>query len=170
MPSMSHWCIEPVKSETIDEVVTFINNARRDMFPELCAQLEDDVARWVQSGCFLTAQEAKSGKIIATIGYVQYDHRFSQLQYKRKKTVEVVRLYVLPAYRRCGIAAKLFEALEQKAMKEGVEVLYLHTHPFLPGALGFWEKRGFRVVNVEDDQLWQTTHMELVLGEKRPEA
>ena len=134
------------------------------MFPGLCAQLEDDVARWVQSGVFLVAREENEGKTIATIGYVPYDHRFPLLNYKGKKTVEVVRLYVLPAYRRCGLAAKLFEALKQRAVKEGVELLYLHTHPILPGALGFWDKRGFRVVDVEDDEVWQTTHMESGVG------
>jgi hypothetical protein len=39
-------------------------------------------------------------------------------------------------------------------------VLYLHTHPFLPGALGFWERQGFRIVDVESDPVWRTTHME----------
>jgi GNAT superfamily N-acetyltransferase len=160
------WSIEPSTPETIDEVVLFINNARRDMFPELCAQLKDDVARWVQSGCFLIArdeEEQGDGRVIATIGYVPYDHRFPQLQYNGKKTVEVVRLYVLPHWRRYGLAAALFEGLRKKAIREEVDVMYLHTHPFLPGALRFWDKHGFRVVDVEDDQVWRTTHMELML-------
>jgi GNAT superfamily N-acetyltransferase len=160
---MPHSSVEPVTPEIIDEVVVFINNARRDMFPELCAQLKDDAARWVQSGCFLAARDEK--RLIATIGYVPYDHRFSQLDYSGRKTVEVVRLYVLPEKRRCGLAAVLFEELKEKAMEEGVEVLYLHTHPFLPGAVAFWEKRGFQVVDVEDDRVWRTTHMVMVLKE-----
>jgi GNAT superfamily N-acetyltransferase len=153
--------IEPVTPSTIDEVVTFINNARRDMFPNLHSQLQDDVARWIQSGVFLTARNGKT--LIATIGFIPYDHRFSQLDYRGRKTVEVVRLYVLPQYRRCGLAAALFEELKQRAMEDGVEVLYLHTHPFLPGAVGFWEGRGFGVVDVEEDEVWRTTHMELLL-------
>jgi hypothetical protein len=64
------WSIEPATPKTIDEVVLFINNARRDMFPELCAQLKDDVARWVQSGCFLIArdeEEEGDGRVITRL-------------------------------------------------------------------------------------------------------
>lgn len=157
---MSPWHIQPVTPSTIDETVTFINNARRAMFPSLCAQLNDDVARWVLSGCFLTARDGDD--LIATIGYVPYDHRFLQLDYRGVKTVEVVRLYVLPKYRRCGLAARLFAELRRRAVQEGVACLYLHTHPFLPGAIAFWEKQGFGVRCVEDDVVWQTTHMECV--------
>jgi GNAT superfamily N-acetyltransferase len=165
--SLHNWCIQPVIPETIDEVVRFINNARRDMFPELCAQLKDDVARWVQSGCFLMAKDGK--RLIATIGYVPYDGRFVHLEnrFRGKRTVEVVRLYVLPQYRRCGLAAALFEELKRMAIQEGVGVFYLHTHPFLPGAVRFWQKRGYEVVDVEDDLVWRTTHMECVLQEGR---
>lgn len=38
--------------------------------------------------------------------------------------------------------------------------MYLHTHPFLEGAEGFWEKRGFEVVLKEEDGVWGTVHME----------
>jgi GNAT superfamily N-acetyltransferase len=157
------WSMEPVTPSTIDEVVSFINNARRDMFPELCAQLKDDVAHWTSSRFFLTARDGKT--IVATIGCVPYDGRFGHLdhRFRGKNTVEVVRLYVLPAWRRCGIAKELFGALKDKAVGEEVDVLYLHTHPFLPGAVKFWDKHGFRVVCVEDDEVWRTTHMELVL-------
>jgi GNAT superfamily N-acetyltransferase len=177
MPHPSSRSIEPVTSSTLDEVVGFINNARRDMFPELCAQLKDDVAAWVQSGLFLVAREDgkkeegevvgdnNRGNVIATIGYVPYDGRFTHLEhrFRGKKTVEVVRLYVLPQWRRCGIAAALFGELKKRAEGEGVQVLYLHTHPFLPGAVGFWEKSGFRVVHVEEERVWRTTHMELAV-------
>ncbi|AZE68210.1 acetyltransferase [Pseudomonas synxantha] len=40
-----------------------------------------------------------------------------------------------------------------------MEVVYLHTHPFLPGAIDFWIRQGFEVVDVEADPVWQTTHM-----------
>ena len=156
------WTLNPVAPDTIDQVVTFINHARHDMFPTLSDQLSDDVARWVKSGYFLTARNANRD-LIATIGYVPYDHRFVHLDYRELRTVEVVRLYVLPVHRRCGLAAGLFAALKEHARKEGVECFYLHTHPFLPGAVGFWEKCGFRVASVEDDPVWQTTHMEFML-------
>lgn len=156
---MSNWTIAPVTPETLDEVVTFVNNARTEMFPALCAQLNDNVARWINSGFFLMAR--KSETLIAVIGFVPYDHRFSQLKFREVSVVEVVRLYVLPEFRRCGLAATIFAELRKQAKNQGIECFYLHTHPFLPGAITFWEKRGFEVVDVEDDPNWKTTHMQM---------
>ncbi|KAF2447501.1 acyl-CoA N-acyltransferase [Karstenula rhodostoma CBS 690.94] len=163
-PQDQRWTVEVISPTTVNEVVTFINNARHDMFPTLHTQLSDDVARWVQSGTFLAARDATSKSLVATIGFVAYDHRFPSLHYRDNHTVEVVRLYVLPRYRRAGLGATLFEELKGRAEEQGVRRLYLHTHPFLPGAVGFWEKRGFGVVGVERDEVWKTTHMEMLVG------
>ena len=46
-------------------------------------------------------------------------------------------------------------------------MLYQHTHPFLPGAIRFWEKQGFSLTDVETDPVWNTTHMECVPGERQ---
>jgi len=54
--------------------------------------------------------------------------------------------------------------LRGAAEQAGVECLYLHTHPFLPGAIAFWERQGFVVIDVEQDPVWQTTHMQLTLA------
>ncbi|AZE68212.1 acetyltransferase [Pseudomonas synxantha] len=59
----------------------------------------------------------------------------------------------------CGLAGELYRSLEALARADGVEVVYLHTHPFLPGAIDFWIRQGFEVVDVEADPVWQTTHM-----------
>ena len=159
------WTLDPVTPETTDEAVDFINQARQDMFPTLHKQLADDVARLVQSGYFLLARDRSNGQVIGTIGYVPYDHRFPQLNYDDIRTVEVVRLYVLPSWRRTGLGATLFEALKRHALEERVVCLYLHTHPFLPGAVEFWEKKGFSIVYVEEDAVWRTTHMQMMLAE-----
>ena len=75
------------------------------------------------------------------------------------KIVEVVRLFVLPQYRRRGLAAALFQSLQEHAFAAGVQCMYLHTHPFLPGAIGFWEKQGFQLVGVDrEDKVWLTHH------------
>lgn len=81
-------------------------------------------------------------------------------------TVEVVRLYVLPQYRRECLGGKLFEEMRARAQEQGVRRLYLHTHPFLPGAVEFWETRGFGVVRVEKDDVWKTTHMDMVIRQE----
>lgn len=44
--------------------------------------------------------------------------------------------------------------------------MYLHTHPFLPGAIRFWQKQGFDVVCVdEQDEVWRTHHMQMILDD-----
>lgn len=165
---MPNWIIQPVPRDAIDEVVVFVDTARRALFPMLsAAPLPNDLARFAETylngeGLFLEARD--QGQRVAVIGYVPYDHRFAQLHYHPMRVVEVVRLFVLPGYRRQGLAAALFAALRQAAEQAGVECLYLHTHPFLPGAIAFWERQGFVVIDVEQDPVWQTTHMQLRLG------
>jgi GNAT superfamily N-acetyltransferase len=130
------------------------------MFPG--RSLSPDTPSLLSDGtCFLEARDGE--ELIAAIGYVPYNHRFSQFNYHDVETAEVVRLYVQPRYRRCGLAAALFLELYNRALVEGVERFYLHTHPFLNGAIRFWEKRGFEIMQVEDDPVWETTHMQMML-------
>lgn len=156
--------IQGVTCADIPAVLAFVLDARTELFPKLSATgLPDDLARFEATylqgdGQFLIARAG--GQIVAAIGYLPYDGRFPQLNYQGLKTVEVVRLFVLPAFRRSGMAGALYRALEAKARAEGVEVVYLHTHPFLPGAIDFWLRQGFEIVDVEDDPVWQTTHMQ----------
>jgi len=164
---MPNWTLQPVARDAIAEVLAFVDSARRALFPMLAnAPLPRDLAHFADTyldgaGCFLEAREG--GRLVAVIGYLPYDHRFAQLDYRAERVVEVVRLFVLPAYRRHGLAAALFGALRERAMQAGLDCLYLHTHPFLPGAIAFWERQGFTVVDVEQDPVWQTTHMQLRL-------
>lgn len=162
--------ITAVSQAEVPATVAFVMRARATLFPMLDpAVLPDDLARFAavyqQGGdaCFLIARQA--GEIVAAIGYLPYDHRFAQLDYRGQRTVEVLRLFVEPAWRGAGLASRLFEALAEKARKQGIETLYLHTHPFLPGAIAFWQRHGFTVVDVENDPVWQTTHMEKRLDE-----
>ncbi len=159
--------IQPVEVADIPEVLDFVLQARAELFPKLSAGgMPDDLAQFEATylqgdGRFLLARN--DGKIVAAIGYLPYDQRFPQLDYQGRKTVEVVRLFVLPAFRRFGLAGQLYRALEALAQGDGVEVMYLHTHPFLPGAIDFWVRQGFEVVDVEADPVWQTTHMQRLL-------
>lgn len=156
--------IQSVEVADIPEVLDFVLQARAELFPKLSAAgMPDDLAHFEATylqgdGRFLLARN--DGQIVAAIGYLPYDHRFAQLDYQGRKTVEVVRLFVLPAFRRFGLAGQLYRALEALAQGDGVEVMYLHTHPFLPGAIDFWVRQGFEVVDVEADPVWQTTHMQ----------
>ncbi|NKZ98885.1 GNAT family N-acetyltransferase [Rhodococcus hoagii] len=164
MPELT---LRPVTPESRDEVVAFVQTARRDLFPMLAnapvpADLEqfDDV--YLQgAGAFIEARAG--GVLVGVIGYLLYDNRFKQFDYGGQRVVEVVRLFVLPAYRRHGVAARLFGALKARAAIEEIDCFYLHTHPFLPGAVSFWERQGFTLLQVEDDPIWRTTHMDLRL-------
>lgn len=162
------WSIAPVARDQLGATVEFIDRARRQLFPLLAdSPLPRDLANFAATyidgkGHFLVAHA--QGQLVAGIGYLPYDHRFAQLDYHGRTTVEVVRLFVLPEYRRHGLAAALFTALREQARHDGIECLYLHTHPFLPGAIRFWERQGFAIVDIESDPLWQTTHMQLDLA------
>jgi GNAT superfamily N-acetyltransferase len=153
-----------VTGADVPAVLAFVLEARAELFPTLSATgMPDDLARFEAvylhgDGQFLIARA--EGQIVAAIGYLPYDGRFPQLNYQGLKSVEVVRLFVLPSFRRSGLAGELYRVLEAKARAEGVEVVYLHTHPFLPGAIDFWVRQGFEVVDVEADPVWRTTHMQ----------
>ncbi|KAM0723049.1 hypothetical protein Q7P37_001248 [Cladosporium fusiforme] len=100
--------------------------------------------------------------IAGTIAYRQYDARFPQPELEfssSSKVVEVARLHVQPSLRGRGIATQLVRELVRFARADGVKVMYLHTHPFLPGAVALWEKEGWRVVCREEEGPWFTIHM-----------
>ncbi len=160
--------ITEVHPADIPQTVDFVMRARAEIFPLLdTVTVPPDLAGFEQA--YLSGKDGKfliarcDERIIAAVGYLPYDHRFPQLDYTGRRTVEVVRLYVTPEFRGDGLASQLCQALWTHADEGAIEVLYLHTHPFLPGAIRFWEKRGFAVTDVENDPVWNTTHMERVL-------
>lgn len=61
---------------------------------------------------------------------------------KDLKTVCLDDIYVLPEYRRRGIAAKLFAEVESWAKKQGAIRLELHTWDFNKGAIAMYETMG----------------------------
>ncbi|PYD87141.1 GNAT family N-acetyltransferase [Pseudomonas syringae pv. pisi] len=157
--------ITEVHPAEIPHTVDFVMRARAGIFPLLdTVTVPPDLAGFEQvylngeDGKFLIARS--EGQIIAAVGYLPYDHRFPQFDYRGRRTVEIVRLFVTPEFRGDGLASRLCQALWVHAEAGGIEVLYLHTHPFLPGAIRFWEKQGFAVTDVESDPVWNTTHME----------
>ncbi|MEX7542334.1 GNAT family N-acetyltransferase, partial [Acinetobacter baumannii] len=75
-------------------------------------------------GCFITVKD--KNRIVGTIAYRAYDHRFDLNL--PSNTVEVVKLFVLPEYRRKGIATQLCDMLFSHAKNSEITTLYLHTH------------------------------------------
>jgi GNAT superfamily N-acetyltransferase len=165
--------ISQATPEEIPAIVDFTKVARAEIFPMIDQTSHDvqtarELAQFQQKyiddpdGAFLIARV--DGAIAASIAYVAYDGRFPYLNLAPGRTVEVIRLYVDPGIRRAGLASRVFAALEKTAKEAGIEQLYLHTHPFLPGAAMFWERHGFSVIHVDDDPVWQTIHMKLGLA------
>jgi len=82
MPELT---LRPVTPESRDEVVAFVEAARRDLFPMLAkAPLPPDLAQFDDvylqgAGAFL---EARAGAdLVGVIGYLPYDNRFAQFDY-----------------------------------------------------------------------------------------
>lgn len=182
------WTISAVTPTSLKEASAFVNASRRTLFPSLGHDtLLDDPAA-LKTSRVLVARDAV-GAVIAAVAYVPFDYRFPHLPHpvgrvsasspassassssssldlpissppnSSCKVVEVVRLFVLPQYRRRGLAAALFQSLQEHAFAAGVQCMYLHTHPFLPGAIGFWEKQGFQLIGVDhEDKVWLTHH------------
>ncbi|KAK2001942.1 acetyltransferase [Colletotrichum falcatum] len=164
--------IRPVTVDDINDIAELTQKARVEMFPHMgpewrAERAEHDAATFRQTfvdegaqGSFLVARSG--GKLVATVGYQGYDHRH-RLGLERAAegvVVEVVRLYVDPDWRRGGLASKMVATLVEAAQEAGVRRLYLHTHPFLPGAIQFWTRQGFALLRVDaEDKVWQTTHM-----------
>lgn len=164
--------IATVPFSRVQEVVAYVMRTRRDLYPmikdinlpldlqefEMC-YLENPIAD------FLIATDSQD-RIIGTIGMRPYDHRFAHLNYTGAKTVEVVKLYVNPHLRKNGLGTQLFRALKDQACRKGTDIMYLHTHPFLNGAVAFWNKQGFSLICQDTDPVYQTIHMEYILPDK----
>lgn len=164
MTSTEAYSIQPVQD--LSQVQDFLQQARLSMFAgrikpdELPADLRDFKRVYDSgNGRMLMALDA-TGKVQATVACRDYDDRFEQLHFVQQKVVEVVRLFVAPELRRSGLGSVMVNEIRQHAQDCEVDVLYLHTHPFLPGALEFWQAHEFAVMARDADPLWQTIHMQ----------
>ncbi|QTW19975.1 GNAT family N-acetyltransferase [Comamonas kerstersii] len=156
--------------EKLQEVDVFLSNARALMFGVRFAGQEApaDIQNFERvyggaEGKMWSAVHRQQG-VVGSIAYRKYDGRFAQLDFGEQSVVEIVRLFVAPAWRRHGLAMELFSTLRAQVKAEGVQVLYLHTHPFLSGAQEFWLRNGFQVLEREVEPVWQTIHMQSVLS------
>lgn len=61
-------------------------------------------------------------------------------------TAELKRMFVLPAFRRAGIAARIVRALEADAARVGCSRAVLETGADMPGAAAFYERQGYRLI------------------------
>lgn len=162
--------ISIVQENDIEAIQAYVMSFRAVLFPMLDntkwpkdIQLFKEIYIEDKAAVFLQAKD-DSGMLIGVIGMMTYDERFSYLDYKRYKTVEVARLFVEPKYRRTGLGSQLFSALLEVAKQKQIEMLYLHTHAFLTGAFEYWLKQGFQLECESQDGDFTTIHMSRVLG------
>jgi GNAT superfamily N-acetyltransferase len=167
---MDGYVLEDVHSLT-PELYAFILQAYQKLFGRFIgessvpADLSDFEATYlVRQGRFILLRD--SGEIVGIIGYRPFNRRFkngddirSELEFRDQTAVEVVRLFVKETHRSRGLASKLIGELFNRAQEEEVDVMYLHTHPFLPGAQKLWEKHGWNLIVADEDLPWNTLHM-----------
>ena len=132
-------------------------------YEELEAKLTHEIRD--ENNAFYACFNQKN-EVVGSISICRYDNRIASLQeyYKQDNVAEVGRCYVLDSYRRRGIGSSLFDLAKHFASQRGYEVLYLHTHYFLPGGFSFWQNMGFEITFDEGGD-WQTVHMERLVRE-----
>lgn len=163
------YIIRKVQANERNQIIEFMMRIRKEIFPMLSQdKLPPDLLYFNkfymdQDNAAIFAAFFEDGTVIGTFGITPYDGRFSQLDefYHHSKTAEIVKCYVDPKYRRFGLGSILFQEALQFCKESGYEKLYLHTHPFLPGAIPFWKSKGFEERLAEDDPIWNTLHMDL---------
>ena len=157
--------IEPLKQADVAQATQFAIYTRQLLFPEVyLSELPHDLRHFSQTyledaygACWVIKDQRK---IIGMVAYRAYNHRF-QLDLP-ENSVEVVKLFIQPEYRRQGLASELCHALFEHATHHNIQHFYLHTHPFLPAAEYFWHQQGFRVIHREWLQHYDTIHMQKI--------
>ena len=159
--------ISPVGLQDQDEIIAYVLETRKLLFPMLDhSVIPKDLQNFSEAymdvpiGTFLQARTIQ-GELIGTVGIIAYDGRFPYLSFADSKVVEVVKLFVEPAYRQSGLGTALVRAMREIGQQQGVDVFYLHTHPFLDGAYDFWQKQGFDLVFTSKEWGFETLHMVL---------
>ena len=89
--------------------------------------------------CFDAGVFDEQGRMIGLVGATLWNESG---MVKGVKTVCLDNIYVLPEYRRRGIAAKLFNAVEQWAKEQGAVRLDLHTWGFNKDAISLYRAMG----------------------------
>lgn len=159
-----------IQEHQMKDAIDFAMRVRKEVFPmldheELPVDLEQFKEHYMDSAVtvFLVAV-TEDNEIVGSIGILPYDGRIEAVngQYPEQSAAEIVKCYVDSKYRRYGIGSLLVRELQKVVAELHYTTLYLHTHRFLPGAVDFWKRQGYVVV-VEQDDDWQTVHMDKLL-------
>ncbi|UGB32008.1 GNAT family N-acetyltransferase [Metabacillus sp. B2-18] len=161
------YTIHRLQQGEYSHIIEFVMKMRQELFPMLKGEeLPQDLLNFEKS--YIQTKNAaffyvvsEDGEIIGSVGVTPYDGRFQQLKdvYHLSNSAEIVKCYIDSNYRRLGIGTALSKMATSYSKKSGYRSLYLHTHPFLPGAIPFWKSQGYKEILAEDDPVWQTLHM-----------
>jgi DNA-binding MarR family transcriptional regulator/GNAT superfamily N-acetyltransferase len=73
------------------------------------------------------------------------------LQPHTRSVGEIKRMWVDPAWRGCGLAVRLLDALEDRAAELGYTEVYLDTNASLTEAIAMYERAGYRAIDRYND-------------------
>ena len=107
---------------------------RDDVYPRADFEHNLSMPIWVGLGAFV-----ESDKLVGFAEATLWNESF---MVKDVKTVCLDNIYVSPEYRRRGIAAKLFAAVEHLAREQGAVRLDLYTWDFNQGAIALYREMG----------------------------
>lgn len=162
--------IQKVTLYNMDKVVKYIIECREELYPMLSEnKLPNDLLDFEGTylknidSFFLIAVDGEKN-IVGTIGLIPYDNRFKMLNYTQFKVAEIVKLYVDSSNRRQKVGHQLVNCLVNEALLLNYKILYLHTHPFLTGAVEFWEKNSFKIERKDIEQDLPTIHMKRLIS------
>jgi GNAT superfamily N-acetyltransferase len=128
-----------------DAEIIFTDSGNKD-FLSLAAQLESEL--YARDGDMAEENAALNkighlpnvallflhGRAIACGGFVEYDH----------ESVELKRMYVIPAGRNRNFASMILHALESAARQQGYKYCILETGLNQPEAIAFYQKYKYR--------------------------
>lgn len=171
MKIQQSYTIKRVQEDDSQQIIAFMMRIRKEVFPMLSEDppppdlLYFDKHYIQRDNSAVFAAFAQDGTVLGTIGITPYDGRFIDLArfYNSVHTAEIVKCYIDANYRRSGIGTALLNKALSFCSSVGYQKVYLHTHPFLPGALPFWRAKGFEDRLIEDDPVWNTIHMDRTL-------
>jgi ribosomal protein S18 acetylase RimI-like enzyme len=92
----------------------------------------------------------KNGKIVGTVSVLP-DGEWLYIR----------SMAVLPAAQGLGIGRRLLEAVENYAVRNGFEKLFLYTTPYLPAAIKLYEQNGFVRGELEPERFFGTPCFEM---------
>jgi len=104
--------------------------------------------RWSEGPVWVAAQ---SDQLVGTISAVP-----------KSESLYIRSMAVLPSVRGHGIGHLLLQAVEQFAIAQGFQCMFLSTTPFLAGAIGLYEQFGFQQTDDAPHELFGTSLFTMV--------